>query len=328
MRAETTEVAGWLKARDRIAVVTHLHPDGDALGSSIALALALRAIGKRAFACCQDGAPDFLDMLPTGGNLFPPEDMPFEPEAVIAVDCAALNRLGRAAALLRPETPLACVDHHLAVDVPASPALVDPRAAAAGELIGEVIDALGAPLDGTLALCLYVAVSTDTGNFSFDCTTPGCLRLTARCLEAGLDLNELNYALFRRRTAARTKLLGRALNGLEFSEGGRLALMRVRRADFAACGAADADTEGIVNFGIDAAGVEIALLAVELEGAGGVKFSARSRGEISVAAMLAPLGGGGHAKAAGLTLRTDFDAAVDAVMDAARKALDNTGGDK
>ena len=289
MRTTATDVANWLREQEDIAILTHLHPDGDALGSSLALALALRALGKRAFVCCQDGAPDFLSMLPAEGILFLPDAVPFEPRAVICVDCAAQNRFGRAAALLKPGRPLACVDHHLANDIPASPALVNAKAAASGELAAEVIDALGVKLDETLALCLYVAVSTDTGNFSFDSTTPACLTLTARCLEAGLDLNELNYQLFRRRSAPRTKLLGRALNGIEFSEGGRLALMRVRRSDFAACGAANADTEGIVNFGIDTAGVEIALLAVELED--GVKFSARSRGDISVAAMLAPLGG-------------------------------------
>ena len=319
MRTGATDVARWLREHDHIAVITHLHPDGDALGSSIALVLALRAVGKQAFACCQDDAPDFLDMLPTAGNLFLPEAMPFEPECVICVDCGARNRFGRASSLLGEGVPLACVDHHESNDVSANPSWVEPEASAAGELIAEVIDTLGAPLDGALALCLYVAVATDTGNFSFSSTTPACLRLTARCLEAGLDLNALNYALFRRRTVARTKLLGRALNGIEFSEGGRLALMRVRRADFAACGAVNADTEGIVNFGIDAAGVGIALLAVELEGA--VKFSARSRGAITVADMLAPLGGGGHAKAAGLTLETDFDAAVAAVMAAARAML-------
>ncbi len=319
MKTATADVASWLKARNDIAILTHLHPDGDALGASLALALALRALGKRAYVCCQDGAPDFLSMLPTEGALFLPEEIPFRPAAVVCVDCAAQSRFGRAAALLEPGLPLGCIDHHTTNDIPASPSLVDAGASASGELVAGVIDALGVKLDETLALCLYVAVSTDTGNFSFDCTTPASLALTARCLETGLNLSELNYELFRRRTAPRTKLLGRALNGIEFSEGGRLALMRVRQADFAACGAVNADTEGIVNFGIDTAGVQIALLAVELED--GVKFSARSRGAVNVAAMLSPLGGGGHAKAAGLTLETGFDEAVNTVMEAARDAL-------
>jgi len=312
-------MARWLAARDRIAILTHLHPDGDALGSSLALALALRALGKAACVCCQDGVPDFLGMLPAQGALFLPEDIPFEPEAAVCVDCAVRSRFGRAGALLKPGLELACIDHHLAGDVSASPALVDPKAAAAGELTAEVIDALGVPMDRALALCLYVAVSTDTGNFSFDSTTPACLTLAACCLEAGLDLAGLNYALFRCRSAARTRLLGRALDGVAFSEGGRLALMRVRRSDFAECGAVNADTEGIVNFGIDTAGVEVAVLAVELED--GVKFSLRSRGDIDVASLLAPLGGGGHMKAAGVTLTLLFDEAVEAVMSAARKAL-------
>ena len=319
MRTAATDIARWLEGRDDIAILTHLHPDGDALGASIALALALKAKGKRAFACCQDGAPDFLAMLPTEGNLFLPENAPFEPKAVICVDCGARSRFGRAVSLLKEGVPLACVDHHESNDVSASPLWVEPKASAAGELIAEVIEALGVALAETLALCLYVAVATDTGNFSFDCTTPESLYLAARCLEVGLDLSELNYELFRRRTMPRTKLLGRALNGIEFTEGGRLALMRVRQADFAACGANTADTEGIVNFGIDTAGVEVAVLAVELEDS--VKFSLRSRGEINVAAMAAPLGGGGHAKAAGVTLSLPFDEAIEAVMSAARQAL-------
>ena len=320
MRTAATDIARWLESQRRIAILTHLHPDGDALGASMALALALRARGKEAFVCCQDGAPDFLSMLPAEGLLFLPEAAPYAPETVVCVDCGALNRFGRAASLLRPGAPLACIDHHETNDIAASPAFVDPKAAAAGELVAEVIDALGVKLDETLALCLYVAVSTDTGNFSFDCTTPECLSLTARCLQTGLDLSELNYELFRRRTMPRTKLLGRALNGIEFSEGGRLSLMRVRQSDFAECGAGTADTEAVVNFGIDTAGVEIAVLAVELAD-GTVKFSLRSRGGINVASMAAPLGGGGHAKAAGVTLQAGFDEAVEAVMSAARRAL-------
>ncbi|MBR4442597.1 MAG: DHH family phosphoesterase [Clostridia bacterium] len=319
MRTAATDMAKWLAAHDRAAILTHLHPDGDALGASLALALALRATGKEAFVCCQDGAPDFLSMLPTDGLLFLPEAAPYAPETVVCVDCGALNRFGRASSLLRPGLPLACVDHHETNDIAASPSFDDPNAAAAGELVAEIVDALGVPLDRELALCLYVAVSTDTGNFSFDCTTPESLALTARCLRTGLDLSELNYALFRRRTMPRTKLLGRALNGIEFSEGGRLSLMRVRQSDFAECGAGMADTEAIVNFGIDTAGVEIAVLAVEL--ANGAKFSLRSRGGVNVASLLAPLGGGGHAKAAGVTLETGFDEAVEAVMSAARQAL-------
>lgn len=319
MRKATEDIAAWLKKHDRIAILTHLHPDGDALGSSLALALAMRALNRQVFVCCQDGAPDYLDMLPASGLLFLPENAPFRPDALISVDCAARSRFGRAASLIRDGLPVACVDHHLANDIDASPSLIDADAAASGELIAEVIDALGVPFSKEIALCLYVAVSTDTGNFNFSCTTSAALSLAARCVDQGVDIDNMTYRLFRMRTAARTKLLGQALSDLEYLADGKIALMRVTRADFQACGAVNADTEGIVNYGINTEGVEIAILAVEQDG--DVKFSLRSRGQANVAELAAEFGGGGHECAAGVTMPLPLDDAADRLLQAARRML-------
>lgn len=317
---DAARVADWLKTHNRIALITHLHPDGDALGASLALALALKAVGKTAFVCCQDPVPEFLAVLPAQELLFMPEAVPFEPEAVCCVDCASPSRFGRAAALIQPGRPLACVDHHETNSLDCDAALVDAKAAASGELVCALIDCLGVPLIGDMAVCLYVAISTDTGNFAFSCTTPACLRVMARCLELGLNIDDLNYELFRKRSMARTRLLGRALTGMQFLEGGRIALQCLRAEDFAACNAAMADTESIVNYGINTAGVDAAILAVEQGDS--VKFSLRSRGKVNVAQLLLPLGGGGHDRAAGLTLTgMAFDNAVALVLSEAKKAL-------
>ncbi len=314
----------WIQAQDDIAIITHLHPDGDALGSSIALCLALKSLGKRVFVCCQDSAPDFLSMLPLQGNLYQPEALPFEPRAILCVDCAAASRFGRAAALIAPEHPLACLDHHETNDLTCDISLIDPKAAASGELVAELIDALNIEWTADIALCLYAAISTDTGNFAFSCTTPAALRAVARCLETGLDIDSMNYELFRKRTMGRTRLLGAALTGIEYLMHGRLALIRIRRSDFDACGAVDADTESIVNYGVNTAGVEVAIMAVEQK-SGAVKFSLRSRGAVNVAQTLLPLGGGGHDRAAGVTLMLPFEEAVAQVVEAAQNALTRTG---
>ena len=320
-KTDVMAVAGWLRAHDNIAIITHLHPDGDALGSSLAMALALKALGKRAFVCCQDPVPDFLSVLPEQTLIVLPEAVPFEPECVLCVDCAAPSRFGRAACLLTAGRPVACIDHHETNTLTGCEAgLVDAKAAASGELVYALIDELGVTLTRGMAVCLYTAISTDTGSFAFSCTTGACLRVTARCVEAGIDIDELNYVLFRRRSAARTKLLGRALTGMTYELDGRAALLRLRKEDFDLCGATMADTESIVNYGINTAGVDAAVLAVEQGDS--VKFSLRSRGKVNVAQLVVPLGGGGHDRASGLTLENvPFDEAVARVMDALAEAM-------
>lgn len=313
------DMAEWLKRHDDLLILTHLHPDGDALGASIALCLALEAIGKRATVCCQDGCPSYLGVLPARDRLCLPESLPFEPGALVCVDLSVPDRLGRAASLLERGLPLCCVDHHEQPSLAADMMLVNPQAAASGELIDQIRRALDAPLTRDMALCLYTAISTDTGNFAFSCTTPEALRTVAECVETGIDIDAMNYELFRKRSIPRTRLLGRALSGMTFPCDGKIALMTLRADDFAACGASMADTEGIVNFGINAEGVLAAMLAVQQGNQ--VKFSLRSRGAVNVAALLRPLGGGGHDRAAGATLEGDFEACVQRVLAEAERAV-------
>lgn len=317
------DVAAWLGAHDDIAILTHLQPDGDALGSSLALLLALEACGKRAFVCCQDPCPVYLNMLPTEGRLFLPEEIPFEPRALVCVDLNDASRLGRAAALLDDSKSVLGVDHHEHPKLQAELLWDCPEAAASGELIYQVVRALGASLTQEMALCLYAAISTDTGNFAFSCTTPACIRIVAECVQTGIDLDDLNYELFRKRSQARTKLLGRALGDLEYLEAGKIALIRLHPDDFDACGATQADTEGIVNYGINTDGVAVAVLAVDRGGS--TKFSLRSRGAVNLADLLRPMGGGGHERAAGITLEGDFDVCLERVMQAVKSAVNAIG---
>ncbi len=314
------DVAEWLRRHDDLLILTHMHPDGDALGSSLALCLMLESLGKRAAVCCQDGCPNYLGVLPAQSRLHLPESVPFTPKALVCVDLSVADRLGRAAFLLDQGLPVCCVDHHEQPALSVEVMLVRPQAAASGELIDEIRRALAVPLTRDMALCLYVAISTDTGNFAFSCTTPDALRAVAECVETGIDIDKMNYELFRKRSIPRTKLLGRALEGMTFPCAGKIALMTLRAGDFAACGAVMADTEGIVNFGVNAEGVLAAILAVQ-QGCQ-VKFSLRSRGAVNVAALLRPLGGGGHERAAGLTLEGNFDACVERVLVAVREAVE------
>ena len=248
-----------------------------------------------------------------------PDALPYPPKAVIAIDCADEGRMGTAGSLMQSDLPKAVIDHHETNKTEIVPALVDGESSASGVLVLDVIRELGAEITKEIALCLYAAISTDTGNFSFSNTTPEALQAVAECLKAGIDVSDMSYQLFRKKTQGRTKLLGRALNGIEYLEDGQIALIRLRRADFAECGAADSDTEGIVNFGIDTAGAEVAILAVERVGS--TKFSLRTRERVSASQVAATMGGGGHARAAGVTLQLPLNEAVEQVLAAFIKAV-------
>lgn len=312
------DVAAWLHAHDDIAILTHMQPDGDALGSSLALLLALEQQGKRAFVCCQDPCPVYLGMLPVRGRLFLPDEIPFTPRALVCVDLNDAARMGSAAALLDASKPLLGIDHHEHPRLQAELLWDCPDAAASGELVYQVVRDMGASLTDDMALCLYAAISTDTGNFSFSCTTPDCLRIVSECVSR-IDLDEVNYELFRKRSQARTKLLGRALSTMSYLENGKIALIELHPGDFEACGAVQADTESIVNYGINTEGVAVAVLAVDRGDS--TKFSLRSRGQVNLADLLRPMGGGGHDRAAGITLEGDFDACLERVMQAVRNAV-------
>ena len=316
---QTKAIAEWLKAHDDIAIITHIMPDGDALGSSLALMHALNELGKRAFVCDRDEVPGYLRMLPGWETVVTPDAIPFPPQAAIAVDCADEGRMGTAGNLMTAEIPCAVIDHHETNRTEILPALVDGEEAASGVLVQAVLREMGVEMTPDIALCLYAAISTDTGNFSFSNTTPDALNTVAECLKAGVDVSDMSFRLFRMKSAGRTKLLGRALNGIEYLENGQLALIRLKRSDFSECGANDSDTEGIVNFGIDTEGVEVAILAVDRVGS--TKFSLRTRERINAAQVAAAMGGGGHSRAAGVTLQLPLEEAVEQVTGAFLAAL-------
>ncbi len=246
---------------------------------------------------------------------------PFSPETALALDVSDEGRLGDARALFDGCAARAVLDHHATNPGFGDVCLIDGGRAATGELALELIEALGVPLSREMAEWLYIAISTDSGNFSFSSTTPGTMRAAAKLIEAGADVAGLTRELYRTRPLGRTKLLGIVLSGLEVSGDGRMAWARLTDAMFAQAGALREDSDGIVNYLLEIDGVEFAALA-ETRGAA-TKFSLRSKEWLDVAGEVAkPFGGGGHARAAGCTLEMPLEEALGAVLDRAKSALD------
>jgi len=306
------ELAQWLLGHDHYAITSHVNPDGDAVGSALGLMHILTLKGKRCFVTLQDAVPDKYTFLPGVRDIASPDNIPFTPKNMILVDCAERERAGGASALIDVAQGLACIDHHVTGTAFGSVSVIDPSASATGELILQLADALSARVTESIAACLYTAIITDCGNFGYSSTTPGTLMMAARCAAAGLNISELNYRLFREKAVPQVRLLGRALAGIEYIRDGAVALIRVTKQMKRECGASSDDVNGLVNFGVETRGVEVSLLAEEIDD--GIGIGLRSKHYVNVAEAAAALGGGGHARASGATLRLPLEASIAAAL--------------
>lgn len=321
MKGTINELTGWIGSRDDIAVIPHVSPDGDALGTALAMMLALEKLGKRAQVVSADATPAMYHFLPTVERIVTPDALAFEPKCLLFVDVASFDRAGDRGALSSRVSDWAVMDHHETNPGFAQVSVVDGEAPASGIMALRVIDELNIALDSTMALLLYAAISTDTGNFSYSNTTSEAFCAAARLLECGFDLEDTNYRLFRLRSVPRAKLLGCALAGMELYENGRMAIARIPQSMLDRCGADYGESEGIINFLVEMDGVELAATIEAREGGKATKFSLRSTGDIDVAAIARSCDGGGHTNAAGMNLDMPLDAAADRAIPVLKKAL-------
>jgi len=295
------QAASQLRQARRVVLATHVNPDGDTLGSALALAHALRASGSEAVVLSQDGVPDIYTWLPGAGTvLTQTESRDFD--LGVVCDTGTLARVG---SRVRPAIEAArrslCVDHHVAEGDFGDIRLVDSTSASTGEIVWHLLRSMGAHLDRAIADCLLCAIVTDTGSFKYPNTTPATLRIAADLVERGADPAAINELVFENRSLASLKLLGRALDSLQVSHDGQIAWAHVRARDYEELGASDEETEGIVGHVRAVRGARVGLLFREIPGRK-IRVSLRSREGYDVNAVAQKFGGGGHRLAAGCSL--------------------------
>jgi phosphoesterase RecJ-like protein len=303
-RADLEAIADALRRHDRFLVVTHENPDGDALGSLLAAAIALRSLGKDAVMYLPGVTP-----LPREYAFMPLDELVRERPAdagervLLAVDCAKAERIGDPHAVERAPLVLD-VDHHHDNTRFGDLNLIVADASSTGEVLRDVIRELGLELTPELAEPLYIALVTDTGRFQYTNTTPKALRLAAELVEAGADIHAVFQQVYESVEFAKLKLLARALDRAEVLEGGRIVVSHLLRDDFAAAGAAEPYSEGIIDYLRAVEGAELAVLVREQlnDAAQAHKGSLRSSiDELDVSAIARRFGGGGHRQAAGFS---------------------------
>src|SRR5438067_472193 len=311
-------VAETLRAHDRFLVSTHENPDGDALGSLLAMTLALRALGKDAVMYLAAGPPlprEYASMRLDGLLREPPTDV--AERVLVAVDCAKADRLGPDRRPLEQAKLVVDIDHHHDNTRFGDVNLIVADASSTGELLRDVFRELGVAITPDLAEPLYIALVTDTGRFQYTNTTPKSLRLAAELVEAGADAHAVFQQVYESVEFAKLKLLARALDRARVLEGGRIVVSHLLRTDFAEVGAAEPYSEGLIDYLRAVEGAELAVLVREqLHGAPAHKGSLRSSiDELDVSAIARRFGGGGHRQAAGFSTDLPLEEIVEQIRE-------------
>jgi phosphoesterase RecJ-like protein len=306
------EAARILSEADEVALVCHVNPDADALGSMLGLAVFLGKRGAGVVATSPNGVdelPRWIESLPGRDYLVAPGKIPKRPAVLVTLDAADLARLAGLAHLVDRAAVSIVIDHHRTNPGFGTVNLVDPEASATAEVVYRLIDRMGGTLDPEVATCLYAGLVTDTGRFQFEATTPEVLRLAATLREQPFDQARLAQALYEDNSLAYLRLLGRLLERLTHVPEADLVWTWVSRKDLAESGLAMQETDDLIDLVRTAREADAAAVIKEQAG-GGWKVSLRSRGGTDVAALSAGFGGGGHRLAAGYTSKATLDDTV------------------
>ena len=318
-------------------LTTHINPDGDGIGSEVALALWLRALGKTVHVLNDSVVPAAYVFL----TRVQPVEV-YEPElaeerfgradAVIVLDTSNRQRIGRLSPVLdRHPIALAVVDHHVSHSGFGRVNVIEPEASATGEIVFDLMREAGATLTPPIAEALYVALMTDTGSFRFSNTDSHAHRMAAELLTLGLDPQRLHAQVHAHASASRLRFFGEVLARLEMHDGGRLVVLEASPEQFQRHGLEGSDTEGLVDMPRNIAGVDAVALFSEVE-PGKVKVSLRSTGRVAIDQVASRHGGGGHPHAAGVLLRGTRDEARARILPELRQVIegappsDNGGG--
>lgn len=324
--ADRAQVLASLRGGESFAFLLHVRPDGDSIGSSLALGLALIRLGKRVVLVRADEIPANMRFLPGSDRFMPWESVEGSFDFAVLLDCGDLGRVGAARALLDRVRGIINIDHHLSNARFGHVNYIEPTAAAAGEIAYDLIEGLGVEMDYDMAVALYASIVTDTGSFRYDNTSPQTHAIARDLLQRGVRPGEVAQHIWEGKSLAYARLLATALGSLQVSADGRLAWIDLPRQAFEGAGATVAESEGFINYPRIIAGVEVAALFVE-DGSGEIKISLRSNRWVDVSRVAASLGGGGHARASGCVLKCGLDEAKRRVLDRLQQALEEDPGD-
>ena len=302
-RSKLDQIGRVLRENERFAVLSHVRPDGDALGSQLALALSLQQLGKKVRVWNEDGMLEKYSFLPRGDLLTKPPHTAEDVDAAIALDTAIQNRLGTAFTAVRSAKIWINIDHHLSNPGYGDLVHVDPTAPATGQIIFDLIKSQDFPFDREIAENLYAAISTDTGSFQYPKTSARTFEVATELVCTGIDVGQLSQQLYENYPRRRVELLRELLRTMRFERDGRVASFSLGLQTAAELQVLPEDNEGLIDHLRAIRGVIVAVFFEELAD-GKVRVSMRSKSDaVDVCAICQKFGGGGHTLAAGARVR-------------------------
>jgi phosphoesterase RecJ-like protein len=304
--------------RQRFLLSSHARPDGDSIGSQLAMAFALQSLGKQVRIVNHDPAPAALLALPGVRDIEIADRVEGDFDAAMVLECSDLGRTGLVGL---DRYFIINIDHHPGNSMYGGINWFDQHVAACGEMVFDVIEALGVPLTRNIATHIYLTILTDTGGFHFSGLSARTFEICRRAVEAGVDPTSIARAVFDSNSLGRLRLLGSVLDTMELDPSGRLAVLYLDHAKAAAVGAAYDDTEGLINVPLTVREVEAAAFFRQID-AGHYRVSLRSKGDIDVGEVAKAFGGGGHKNASGFTAVGTYDIVRPLVMSRVLEAIE------
>lgn len=313
LKNEFQKLLDLIHQSEKILITSHENPDGDALGSMLAFGLGLEKLGKKVELYNVDGVPEMLEFLPCASRIKNSLSLVKGPfDIAFAVDCTAVSRAGvefeNFAATDNCKT-VVIIDHHETVDSDVDLSILDSGASSTGVLIYKILESLDVNIDTPIAENIYTTIVSDTGSFSYSNTKSETLRIAADLIDIGVEPSKISQAIYENEPLRKLELLKLVMPTLDITEDNKIASIFVSRKMLAETGTTRQDTEGMVNIPRSIKGVDTALMFRQ-EGNENKplwKVSLRSKGEVNVARIAEKFGGGGHASAAGCSLKGQIE---------------------
>lgn len=314
-----SKIAGILKEKDSIAIVSHIMPDGDSIGSMLALYNVLKRMCKNVVPITGDNLPKVYSFLPGFGSICSCDSsVNRDYDVLVVLDCGSLDRTGDCS-LIRSKITIN-IDHHITNSLFADLNLVDTNASSTGELIYQLIRLMGSDILKEEAACLYTAILTDTGCFKYSNTTLSTHQITGDLITTGIDFGSIHDMVYKNYEYTGLKLLGKALSSIELHEDGKIAFMQLLYDDFKGIDLKDVSTSEFIDYARDIGSVETAAFIKEIS-PGEFRVSFRSKNRVDVRAICEKFGGGGHIRAAGCTITGKSEYVKNTVINEMKKAL-------
>lgn len=315
-----SDIISTLNVSKKIAITFHTSPDGDSLGSSLALMLALEKVNKNVYILCKDEVPETYTFLPKCIRIVEARNnVDKDIDCVVVLDCGNVERICADLDIKSRKYTLINIDHHLSNNFYGDLNLVDTKAAAVGEIIYNLLHDMNIELDIDIASCLYTSIVSDTGGFKHSNTTAVTHDIAGKLVSEGINFSDIHRILFQNKSFERIKLYGKVIDKMYLLNDGRICIMKLTKDMLNEGDSKFSDTSDIISIGVDIDTVEVTVLLKE--GEEEIKISLRSKSVVDVRKIAENFGGGGHIRAAGLMINKSLKEAENMIINAIEKEL-------